>query len=88
MSSNNSKKRLEIKSITNKATNNINKPVIEKNTSDNIRLLTGSIIELNKNFNNFNNIRKKSLSNNKNVSKQNKKHKKNLNKSPNIRLTS
>ena len=85
MSSNNSKKRLEIKSITYKTTYNLTKPGITKFTTDNIRLLTGNLMDLTKNFNNSKNIRKNSHSNNKSISKQNKKI---LNKSPNVRLTS
>ena len=52
MSSNNSKKRLEIKSITYKTTYNLTKPGITKFTTDNIRLLTGNLMDLTKNFNN------------------------------------
>ena len=88
MSSNNSKKRLEIKSITFKTTYNLTKSGMSKINPDNKRLLTGIIIDLNKNNNNANNNRKNSHSNNKNISKQNKRNKKSLDKSPNIRLTS
>ena len=87
MSSNNSKKRIEIKSITYKTTYNITKSGITEFAPAHKRLLTGNIIEISKNINNSNNIRKNSNSNNKNISKQNKKNQKNMNKSPNIRLT-
>ena len=88
MSSNNSKKRLEIKNISYISTYNLAKSNMGKISSDNKRLLTGNIIEFNKNFNNSNNIRNNSNSTNKNISKQNKRNKNNLNDSPNIRLTS
>ena len=87
MSSNNNKKKLEIKNVTYISTYNLSK--INKNSLDNKRLLTGIINEVNKNFNNSNNIPNNSNSTNKNISNQNKKvKKKSLNESPNIRLTS
>lgn len=89
MSSNNNKKKLEIKNVSYISTYNLAKTGINKNSLDNKRILTGIRNEANKNFNNSNNIRNNSNSTNKNISGQNKKvKKKSLNESPNIRLTS
>ena len=89
MSSNNNKKKLEIKNVSYISTYNLAKNGINKNSLDNKRLLTGIKNEVNKNYNNSNNIRNNSNSTNKNISSQNKKvKKKSLNESPNIRLTS
>jgi len=89
MSSNNNKKKFEIKNISYISTYNLAKTGINKNSLDNKRLLTGIRNEVNKNFNNSNNICNNSNSTNKNISSQNKKvKKKSLNESPNIRLTS
>ena len=90
MSSNNSKKRLEIKNISYISTYNLAKSGINKISSDNKRFLTGFKSEANKNINNSNNIRNNSNSTNKNASKQGKRNKnqKSLNESPNMRLTS
>jgi hypothetical protein len=84
MSFNNSKKRLEIKNISYISTFNIAKSGMTKVSSDNKRLLTGNIVELNKNINISNNFKKNSNSTNKNLSKHNKRNKNNLNDSPNI----
>ena len=89
MTSNNNKKKLEIKNVSYISTYNLAKTGINKNSLDNKRLLTGIRNEANKNFNNSNNIRNNSNSTNKNISSQSKKvKKKSLNESPNIRLTS
>ena len=91
MTSNNSKKRLEIKNISYISTYNLAKSGINKISSDNKRLLTGIKSELNTNSNttNSNNIRNSLNSTNKNISKQGKinKNKKSINESPNMRLT-
>ena len=84
MSSNNSKKILEIKNISYISIFNIAKSGMTKVSSDNKRLLTGNIVELNKNINISNNFKKNSNSTNKNISKHNKRNKNNLNDSQNI----